>query len=767
MQKKQIRRFIVLRIIFIFLLIVMAVNGTCGEHIKSSELALEAFLKEDYENSAKLYKQVLKTDPSNTSIRCMFQHAEENNFAQVQVGNAPNYFEKELLLARPLIEGLPLEPTSSLNNSGLNNSNFKRFLSFCSKIVSYPVSKSTNFLLLAYGRLAGYKDRIWTNWYKRPEILGCITTGYMREQLYTNNLVNVYPSGYLVGFQLKDQRIPEGVRQYRTANGSWNNLNNPMEGAAGTRLMRNIPVISIPTPEELITPNPREISRHLLTRTGPMKEVPFLNMLAAAWIQFMVHDWFNHGDLFRDEVYSIPLTEDDPARKFYGQTELLVPKTQTDPTRMPGIESTSLTFINAVTHWWDGSQIYGSDQKTQNKIRSNVDGKLILNKDGTLPLDKNGIAITGFSGNWWVGLELLHTLFAREHNAICDKLKNQYPHMNDAQLFNISRLINAAVMAKIHTVEWTPAILPNQTLQTNMNTNWYGALNYLLQDPKHRKVLTDFKLKDPVLGGEVGNPIDKHGKPFGFPEEFVEVYRLHSLLPESLMLHRLDDDKLKELPFSMSRLAGSAKIRNEYTVADLFSSFGAQNPGQLVLNNYPKFMQELSIKGNPFYDLGAVDILRARERGVPRYNEFRRQYGLNPIKTFSDLTDDKEHVKELRIVYEDDVEQLDLMIGTLAESHRPSGYGFGETMYQVFILNASRRLIADRFYTDSYNEETYTKIGIEWVDKTDFKTVLLRHYPELNSTGLNNIQNAFEPWDKGKLDLSRHPLLAFQTVLHK
>ena len=35
--------------------------------------------------------------------------------------------------------------------------------------------------------------------------------------------------------------------------------------------------------------------------------------------------------------------------------------------------------------------------------------------------------------------------------------------------------------------------------------------------------------------------------------------------------------------------------------------------------------------------------------------------------------------------HRDDVEQLDLMVGTLAEGHRPTGFGFGETMFQIFI----------------------------------------------------------------------------------
>ena len=69
------------------------------------------------------------------------------------------------------------------------------------------------------------------------------------------------------------------------------------------------------------------------------------------------------------------------------------------------------------------------------------------------------VALSGFTGNWWLGLSLLHTLFTREHNAICDRLRREYPHWPDEQVFGVARLVNSALMAKIHTVEWTPAIL--------------------------------------------------------------------------------------------------------------------------------------------------------------------------------------------------------------------------------------------------------------------------------------------------------------------
>ena len=33
-----------------------------------------------------------------------------------------------------------------------------------------------------------------------------------------------------------------------------------------------------------------------------IKEVPFLNLLAATWIQFMNGDWINHGEIVFDDV---------------------------------------------------------------------------------------------------------------------------------------------------------------------------------------------------------------------------------------------------------------------------------------------------------------------------------------------------------------------------------------------------------------------------------------------------------------------------------
>ena len=233
-----------------------------------------------------------------------------------------------------------------------------------------------------------YSSRVWTSWYRKSLYRGILTLAYMREMLDRHNLRSTYPGDANVGFAPSGLTPPEGVTHFRTADGSWNNLANPKEGAAGTRFPRNVANSAIrrPTDEELLSPNPRLISRKLLTRGDTMKEVPFLNLLAASWIQFQNSDWITHGEMLQDDVIEIPLDEDDPARQRFRQDRMFIGRTQPDPTRREVGEPTPVTHINEVTHWWDGSQIYGSDQATQDRLRSGVDGHLRLTEDGTLPL---------------------------------------------------------------------------------------------------------------------------------------------------------------------------------------------------------------------------------------------------------------------------------------------------------------------------------------------------------------------------------------------
>jgi hypothetical protein len=216
-------------------------------------------------------------------------------------------------------------------------------------------------------------------------------------------------------------------------------------------------------------------------------------------------------------------------------------------------------------------------------------------------------------------------------------------------------------------------------------------------------------------------------------------------------------------------------------------------------------------------DVLALDILRDRERGIPRYNEFRRQYGLKQLTGFDDFIDPRlrpnsperaeqqKNAALLREIYGqhrcdnfkiittaqknddgsaindclgrpngslvDNIEDLDTMVGWLAESTRPHGFAISETQLQVFILNASRRLFSDRFLTSSFRPAFYTDFGVQWVNHngpggkimekvksnghaievSPLKQVLLRTIPELGAE-LDPVINVFDPWarDRGE-----------------
>ncbi|CAN0235271.1 unnamed protein product [Discosporangium mesarthrocarpum] len=59
---------------------------------------------------------------------------------------------------------------------------------------------------------------------------------------------------------------------------------------------------------------------------------------------------------------------------------------------------------------------------------------------------------------------------------------------------------------------------------------------------------------------------------------------------------------------------------------------------------------------------------------------------------------------------------------------------------------ASRRLEADRFFTEDFTPEMYTEEGFEWVRQTEsLKDVLVRHYPTI-AAKIPKGNSAFKPW---------------------
>ena len=63
---------------------------------------------------------------------------------------------------------------------------------------------------------------------------------------------------------------------------------------------------------------------------------------------------------------------------------------------------------------------------------------------------------------------------------------------------------------------------------------------------------------------------------------------------------------------------------------------------------------------------------------------------LIPILKWEDLTDDGEAIRTLQEVCGDDLEELDLQVGLMAEK-KIKGFAISETAFVIFLLMASRQ----------------------------------------------------------------------------
>ncbi|MFD1210953.1 peroxidase family protein [Arthrobacter sp. GCM10027362] len=590
-----------------------------------------------------------------------------------------------------------------------------------------PAWRLFNALALAVDRRFG--------WYRLPKPLGLLTLVGVRNILRQRNLFDTTS---------QPQQNPPAPRPYapsvlteRTADGSWNDLDQPAMGMAGTRFGRNVPIDSTrpEPPELLLQPNPREVSRRLMTRDGLIPATAG-NALIAAWLQFMIRDWFSHGSGPGDNPWVLPIEPGDD----WPAPPLLVPRTPPDPT-VPAGSSPPPTYINVLSHWWDGSQIYGGSLAEQDFLRSKHGGKLRL-ENGLQPFPTDPAANPVLKPGFWLGTAMMQTLFALEHNAVCERLAAAYPAWNDEQLFQRGRLITAALLAKIHTVEWTPAVVAHPTSVTALHANWYGLAGRRLHDVFGRISPNE------IVSGIPGSQTQHYGVPYALTEEFVAVYRMHPLIPDSFDFRTAAGDTATLGPRTFKQLTGpaAADLLRDHKLADLLYTFGTMNPGLVTLHNYPKHLQTFRRPDGRLMDLAATDILRSRELGVPRYTAFRRLLHLPVPRTFAELTDNPDWARELSDVYRGDIDRVDLLTGMFAEP-RPRGFAFSDTAFRIFILMASRRLNSDRFFTRDFTPAVYTTEGMHWIHENTMGTVLLRHCPEL-APALRSADNAFALWPR-------------------
>ncbi len=461
------------------------------------------------------------------------------------------------------------------------------------------------------------------------------------------------------------------------------------------------------------------------------KKAPFFNVLAAYWIQFMTHDWFSHLAEARNDARTMPVgcaaqkvagverpltpaevaelgcRPDDRMEQALVAEDGAPPRFEHEGRSYQG--RAQRTTRNSVTAWWDASQIYGYDERSLDRVRRDPGdpAKLLMVKvpghDGAgerygyLPAfagepiqpEWAGQEAAAFPDNWSIGLSFLHNLFVREHNLFVDAFRARAGEAPDAdsglrdpaapakpiryrdvgadRLFEVARLVVAAEIAKIHTIEWTPQLLYDEPLAIAMDSNWNGLLkDHPRLETALAKVVdrlarsTDekdatqwysvFATGPGIIGtgsrpddagwslaepDDVAGGVNHFGSPFNFPEEFITVYRLHALLPDLLEVRDLagDPDAIAaKMPVIDTFRGKATPAMHEVGLASWALSLGRQRLGALALQNHPQFLQNLVLGERLATPTRTIDVVGARHHPRPRARRAALQRVPPPVR---------------------------------------------------------------------------------------------------------------------------------------
>lgn len=517
--------------------------------------------------------------------------------------------------------------------------------------------------------------------------------------------------------------------EFRSIDGSGNNLTFPDQGRADTPLVRMRDVILSPpvgfnpaplapayedgidaargmtdpsTPLNVGTsrlPNPRDISNTVVAQG----DRSILNRKGASdwlwqWGQFIDHDLALEEPTPDSQLMLIPVN--DPSDSLFNPSFPFLPFRRNDPAPGTGIGTiVPREQTNSITAYIDGSNVYGSDNARASFLRTGQGGllktSLANNGELLLPLNRlndpfpnanpplvpdaptppaDSLFIAGdVRANEQIGLTSVHTLFVREHNRIATQLSLRA---------DLDELVSNAGFDSA-----TPSEVDEYIYQMTRK-----AVGAKIQAITYNEFL-------PMLLGE--NAIDQYT---GYDDsvnatlsnEFANAaYRVgHTLLSPRI-----------QLASSQGAPAGSVSLNDAFFDPD----FAKQNGVELVLKGLTtQAAQEVDARivdpvrnflfaeGNGGLDLAAVNLQRGRDHGLPSYNDMRRGLGLTPRASSLEITSDSEIAAAIALAY-DSVDDVDLWLGALAEDAIGDGL-VGELLNAIIVDQFTRTRDGDRFF---------------------------------------------------------------------
>jgi peroxidase len=471
---------------------------------------------------------------------------------------------------------------------------------------------------------------------------------------------------------LQETSLP--ATQFRSQDGSGNNLQDPTLNQAGDSLVR----ITTQHPFETDI-NPRVISNLVIGQGNP--EVPdrhHLSELATTYGQFIDHDLDLVSSKGGADI-SIPVPKGDLT--FPEGSKLQVLKAQVDAHGQP---------VNSITGWMDGSQVYGSDQAKADSLKAPDGAHLLMSPGDNLPI-VNGSFQAGdvrVAENDY--LTSIQTVWAREHNHQVDKLADEHPGWSADQLYQQAKAWTTAEMQDVAFNEWLPHILGGR-----------GLDKYHGYDAKVDASLT--------------------------PEFAGAAFRFgHSMVGDDI--RKLDDQGhvLDVRTLAQDFLDGPDAFLPDGGANSLLRSQLSEEANQLDARIVPS-LRNFLVDGGPQDDLAAVNIRRGEDFGLGHLNDVRNDLGLKEYKSFSQITNDKATVAALEKAYHGDVDAVDLWVGVLAEKPFHGG-AIGQTGHEIIERQFEALRDGDRFYFENtQNGSGFSKHEIKEIKATSFQDILARN----------------------------------------
>ncbi|CAG0918619.1 unnamed protein product [Notodromas monacha] len=516
--------------------------------------------------------------------------------------------------------------------------------------------------------------------------------------------------------------------KYRTADGSCNNAYQTFWGQSKTATGRYFyPTyddgISTPRTKSVLggtLPSARKISSAVFINTDRMETI-FSNNLVQ-FSQFIDHDFVKtpvpdvgstaccqNGVILNppplQSCLAISIPADDPFYSKFQQQCMEFVRSSFAPSR-PGSPAYT-EQLNALTAWFDASNVYGQDEAETLSLRERVGGRLKTTSLATgraqLPRapTTSGVCTSGnktvpcfVAGDTRVneqpGLVLAHMVWVREHNRVAAELRTRFPTWGDEQLFQDARRFVIAEMQHIIYNEWLPPVIGPTAMSVFdlYLRNGYGKY--------YRRNV------NPVIATEFSTAAFRFGHTL--------VHHTGSAVP------RTSNTPSETFPLK-DTFNDLASFERAETVENFIRGHTV-TPMQRFDYSIVDDLRNLLFKAKKSFglDLMALNIQRGRDHGLPTYNTVRAACGLPKAKTFDDLAPDVPYdaIQRLKSVYAS-VADIDLFVGGLVELPVLSGI-VGQT-FACIIGDQFRRLRhGDRHFYElggqagSFSPEMLTEI---------------------------------------------------------